>query len=690
MNLIDKYELIENHLINDKNIFNNIENYIENYLNSELKILAPEYLNQSLYLNNINKLDLINNIKYFIKNYLIIIRNNFRIFVKKETFELTNLIEFLKKFILKIEYINNLIKLDTNLLNESYKLLNNLIISDSIIYIFIEKQVINFNKNIKEFLFLIKKLDLLYNNDMYIKMIKLFGNIYKKNIINTEELPIPINYKLIQKLYNTIKYSNIIYNNYKFIKENIIELEIPIFELILEDLIKIIKFNSLIEIEYTLYNTWYYIINIKKYDFEEKNNLIMNICDEIIYKCSNDINNIDELKIIIKFDKYLRNLYLLNPIKINKYNIFINKIIKLIKILLNDEEYIIFINNYINELVINNNVDIAITLLNIFNNYTINIDQFINTYYYLLIKRLTNNYNLKNENNFLNYINAELTLLKILAEQFNINKFIYKLKKVVYDTNKSYFENNEFIKLSSKLLNNELNSLSVLTTSYDNWNINICDCVINSSILDTIKETQLGKYLKYYELYYTQKNNNIILNWIPSFGEIIIIYLDQELKMLPIQFMIVEMFTNVDSIPLNDIINSKILSNYSEKIKTDIINSIIISNLFIIENDNIIISKSNDIKNNLIEIFLNTSEYINIWEKQKENELAYSRFEIINTVINHTVKIIPKNKNELFELIKDKIKVFKLNNELFNKSIDYLITMDYIILNDKNEYQKLF
>jgi len=158
--------------------------------------------------------------------------------------------------------------------------------------------------------------------------------------------------------------------------------------------------------------------------------------------------------------------------------------------------------------------------------------------------------------------------------------------------------------------------------------------------------------------------------------------------MLPIQFMIVEMFTNIDEININEIIKSKILLNYSEKFKMDIINSIIISGLLIIKEDSILISKNLNITNfDLIDVFMNTSEYPNIWEQMKETELVHSREEITNCVINHILKTTSKTKSELFEMTKKDILVFKLNEEIFEKSLKYLIEMDYIILNEKDLYE---
>ena len=681
MSLHDKYGIIENHLINLDVQANTsiLENYFENYLYSDIKILAPSYIDQSIYFNKINIPDLIVNIQSLIKDSLIQRRNNIRSFIKKERFELSDLIKLLKGFIIKIKYIKNIIGVNSLILENSILQLNNIIISDSLILIFIEDQVISFNKEIKELLLFIKKLSLICNNDIYIKMIKLIGGMYKKQIINTDELPIPQNIRRIQKINNAIKYYHQINNNYLFINKEIVELNFPIFKLILENLIEIIQSNSLAEIDYTINKLWSYIINIKKYNFDD---LMLTISNEIINRCSNSINNIDDLKIIIKFNKYFSELNKSN----NKHNIFIAKISNSIINYFNNETKIInFINEFINDSILNNQISDAITAI-IISNIINNLDVFINIFYDLLIKRLTNKMNLTNDTDFKKYIEIEK---EIVIQLSNLKRKcnLYKINKVISDTTNSFNENILFNNLSKRLLNKKV---SVITTSYNNWNINQTEGIINTKILDQINNTQLGKYLKYYDLFYMEKHDNKrIINWFLHFGEINITYLNQNLLMFPIQFAIVEMFNERDQIPFQEIISSKILINYSDKFKNDIINSIIISGLFIIENDDIILSKASDIKNNLIEIFLNTSEYPNIWEQLKERELAHSREEIVNTVINHLIKTCPKEKSELYSLVKKNIKLFKLEEELFNKSLKYLIEMDYIRLND-NKYEKYF
>lgn len=690
MTLHDKYGIIENHLVNEdiKTVTGKIENYFENYICSDIKVLIPEYIDQSIYFNKINIEELKVNIQSFIKDYLIQRRNNIRNFIKKELLGLSDITKFLKNFISKVQSISNLFKTDMTLLQNSNSMLNNFIISDSIILFFIEEQVISFNKDIKELLLFIKSLDNLCFDDMYIKIIRLFGSIYKKKFIGNDELPIPINFRRMQKLNNTIKYYHTINNYYSFIKQNIIELNFPIFKLILENLIEIIKHNSLEEIEYTLSNSWSYIQSIKNYKFDDKENLITIMSNELINRCSS-LNTIKDVEVILKINKFSSQLIKTSTIY-DKHNILMSKmsesIINYFKPDDNELKVTGFINHFINDAIIDNNINHAVSAIIIIGTIK-NTDVFINHYYNLLVKRLMNKINLLTICEFEEYIYKEKCMINYLTKIKN-NLLLHKFNKVINDTLTSFYENNEFNNSSNELLKTKL---SVITTSYNNWGINQNEGVIDHNILNLIKNTELGKYLKYYELYYIEKHNKTrIINWFPHFGEINITYLNQKLKMLPIQFMIVEMFTDVDQLPIHEIIKSKILINYSDKFKTDILNSIIISGLFIMKENNLILSKSDLIKNDLIEIFLNTSDYPNIWEQQDKNELAHSRKEIVNTIINHIIKISSKNKSDLYNLVTKEITLFKLDNEIFEKSLNYLIDMDYIILNEKNEYEKLF
>ena len=141
--------------------------------------------------------------------------------------------------------------------------------------------------------------------------------------------------------------------------------------------------------------------------------------------------------------------------------------------------------------------------------------------------------------------------------------------------------------------------------------------------------------------------------------------------------MVVEMFNNVNSVDLDNVQNAIFFSNYSHKFRNDIIGSLISSGMFRLESiyglnsgkndrtimvlqscfaqlDNRVLLNSNTINNNFIEIFLNTSDYKNIWENNRREEIVHTREEITSTVINHLLKINSKPLfyDELFTFVK--------------------------------------
>ena len=103
MSLYDKFKIIENHIQNEDKpkIISKIDNYFENILISDTHVLVSDYINQVVWFDNINSDDF-SSINIHVKNYLIERRNNMRIFIKKDSFEFSNLNKFLKKFIIKI------------------------------------------------------------------------------------------------------------------------------------------------------------------------------------------------------------------------------------------------------------------------------------------------------------------------------------------------------------------------------------------------------------------------------------------------------------------------------------------------------------------------------------------------------------------------------------------------------------
>ena len=151
---------------------------------------------------------------------------------------------------------------------------------------------------------------------------------------------------------------------------------------------------------------------------------------------------------------------------------------------------------------------------------------------------------------------------------------------------------------------------------------------------------------------------------------------------------ILEMFENNNNIPIKDIINLNILSNYSDNFKNNIINSLVISNILLLDNNKLILNDNSNFDSNIIDIFFNQSDYLTIIEKNRYDELIHSREEITYTHINKALKNNKMSYEKLFNTILKSIKVFLLDADIFDKSLKYMIENDYIkYISD--EYEKI-
>lgn len=684
MSIYDKFEIIENHLKSEdkKNILIKIENYFENFMSSDIKVLVSDYINQFIWFEGINIENFSINIDSQLKNYLIQRRNTMRTFIKKENFELSHLNKFLKKFISKLEYLNNIIKSpDNRIIKEGIKQLINLIISDSFILMFIEEQISSLNKHligeIQTLVTLVKELSKYDNFETFNKIIMTFANIFIKQIVEMEELPLPENIKRIQKLNDNMKYCQQVNEYFSFMSKDINQINQQIYTLIIENLADIVKNNSLDEIEYVFANVWNDIKLIIKTKFHEKDELLNNISTEIINLIDRTIKskNSDDTFKIINVLKYADNI--LNQ---STHKEIINQ---KISSTLSSEDFMEIIQIHIDSLIRESNEKDVIKILN----FVVNVKDktiFISKYYEYLVKRL-----LEKISDFNIIPNEYIVTEKLVFNYLKINfgdKLVYKLNKVIVDTELSFIDNFNFNELNKDDIDIKM---TVITTSFNNWDVNQIEGVLNKNMVETIQNTQLGKHLmkyqKYYELNYFNKRS---LNWFPHFGEVNITYLGKEIKLLPIQFIVLEMFNDVNRLQVKDIINSHLFSNYASKFTNDIIGSLISSGLFNINNDWMILTLSDNFNTNLIEIFFSTSDYANIWEQRRKDELVLTREEIICANINHQIKTRTLTKTQLFDSLVKVINVFELDKVIFNKVLEQMCKMDYIKVNGEF-YEKI-
>jgi hypothetical protein len=632
-----------------------IKKYFNDFLLLKKRSIFSDYIHNYLLNKELCKefQDIINVISDIIISYLYNIKKEINTNIKHNNFSIYKLNDIVENYYNDISYISNII--DDNI----YKLLLNHFVS----IILTDNYVLHFLSNT------FKHMENEYHDDIILlfknieKITKNHSNIYNIiinkisyifiNFIDSKETYISElnNIKIIYELnYNIKKVLEI--NNYFFmIKHNINNILGP---LLYNKLLYIIKNNSIAEIAYTFKNLWYDISNI----YNKSNNLSL-ITQNIILllKTNNDFKDIVNILDII----------------ITSYSLFNdNHTLDIIYSILNDKfesnDLLYDIMNYYYK----NNINQYLNLLNIFININ-NKDYIINNHFLLLLEKLFNNYDIKKS--IVKLIDEEKCLFYFLCNKLKNKQTLYfnKIKNLINDIELSYNYNLEY------------NNVNIIITSYENCNINYEEGYINSNILKHNENTQLNNLLIEYNNYYTNCNyESKSLTWYLHYGEIDITYNNKNIKLLPIQFLILELFDENDSIPINEINNLEFLSNYNLSLKNKIIRSLIDSNLLYINDNNLILNTNTNFETDLIEIYMNIFNN-NISYK---TNFVISRDDITKTNINHILKTKTLSYDDLYFNTSYNIKIFKLNKEIFDKAIEYLVNMDYIIL-ENNKFIKL-
>jgi hypothetical protein len=714
MSILDKFSIIENHVTkSNTDCIKKLENYFDNYINTHTKVIIPDYIKQLVWFNKFDIKIIYESVKSILQNFLMQRRANIRISIKKDSFTLTSLNVFINNFLDKLEYLNHILN-NSDIVNFGIDQLSNIIVFDSIIVIFIEKEIIDFNpdnlKNIQTLITIVKSFNstksltidvltikneifesnkikpikksckckhiankpkiLVQNNSYYNNLLKIFSNIYKKNYINDQDSPLPIHIKRINKLNESINYCYNIKHYYKFLEneDDNEKLSQPLIEVIIENLFLILRNNSVKEIELVFNNIYKSLNNLI---FDKLDSSYINskqICNEFL-GLIDKINKNNNEDILIFIDLIC---------KINILNDYSIKTVLYKKLATIIETNQLLINKIIDKISQNiiNNIDNNNDNIIIFMSTCKNTDIFLTKYYQKLIERLLNQFTKKNISKYIKY---EKDLAYKLSLYFSSN-IIHKINKVINDIEISY--NNNFF-----------DNLIVACTSPSYWDINQNEGIINNNMINNMPNTILSYYMKQYSnIYSTFYNDKRVLNWFPHFGEVNITYLNKKLKMLPIHFMVLELFTNVNSLTLETVQKSIFFKNYSPKFINDVIFSLVLSNVLKVK-DNIIILeteiKNNNFKSNIIEIFFSTSDYASIYEEKRAHELANSREDILKANINSIIKKQSMNKNNLLQLLIKQITVFEVTDDLLNKVLIEMIKMDYIELKD-DMYSKLF
>ena len=640
---------LNRHIFNkhDINVVSLLDGYIKNILESgtitvsDINIILSQHPqlchlnifenNIKSYLKGINK-EMKAKVKYI--HFTIVALNDFLL-------EFHNKISFLLNILIKKEYINNIVNF---IIKELFKN----IITDSIIKTYIENVMLNFEykSDLHKLFEMFNNFSLLYTEKTELLEKKLWlmsiSNMYISSL-NTDILPIPHDLQRLQNFYNLILYYHKISNYLNFINDDLIVIIKTLSNKIIDDFIEIIKKNSFEDIYAVLNENVLSLITKDQY---------MNILRPEIIMLINKINN-DNFIIILKIMSKINNVFdnIFQNYK-NNINFFLNN-----KII--DKSCYPDIIKELN-VFIKDNLEIPFAFFTLIINYLQDNDLLFKLYYESFCQRV-----------FCDKVHEYDTLfIKIYVNKNNI--WYNKIKKIIDDKklckqnilytsmNSLPINYNDFVKLES------LHSMNMYESLQSTYIYEICKT--NEKLIISNKFQEMCVLLHY--------------------GEIKIDYNDKEIILLPIQYVILELFHNINELDINIIMNKEFFSHYSEKFKKDIIMSFQNSGLFKIKDNKLKLSKSIKTDINLIEIFLSNNEYFNV-SKVIEEEFVHDRIDIVKTLINHNIKLKPLSYQDLYNTCVLQNKVFTLEDDIFKKAVDYMIEHDYIELKE-NLYHKLF
>jgi hypothetical protein len=689
--LSDKFKIIENPIENltKDEVNSDIDNYIENLLLSDEKIIHADFISAiSFFHKDIDYTKIINkHLENYLKQKRLAIRNS----IKKGNFDFDTLIKIIENFSEKIIKMYNISSDELTKKNSYLQLFEQIISENSLIgFLKSELAIINDN-NTKSLSILIKKMKEITNFNPETKSYQWLLFLISSSLASTVEenfektYPVPENYQKIMNISLNAEFCKKIYDYYT-LTMSIIDINVILSSSVnlLMQQIKYIFDNCSLNIINKILKDNYYIFNIivNKIDFifdgKSIKELMTNKFFTIIDKKTKDFSssNLEALKEFTEtfqiFEKIINNSGTMREIINNKISLIFSSestqdfLIELIhqNIIGTKENALDILSN-----------DILSNILGFCSNIK-EKDKFIDKYNKYLITRMLNE----------PLINIEKIYLQNLIEKFG-DKLLLKTSKIIIDTENTLKDMNNFKNILLDKSYQHLKKLNVITSSYNNWDINQTEGIINLETRGTNLEKDnislLTKHLLcYQEFYEARYSNKRKLNWYPHFGEITFDYLEKEIKMLPIQFLIIE-YVSQNKCDKEKIINANFLVNYNKDFKQSLISSLIFGGILKLNGDDVtLVDNSELISSDFINIFFTTTNYGNIWEQKRKEELIMNRQDVISAQINHFVKQKPMLKDELFKTILLNIKIFELDIDLFNKTIDKMIENDYIKLED--------
>ena len=670
--LIDKFNCIDENKRDKKLILENLENYFENYFQNSNKVLLYDYMLQAINFNSevIYSEELYKIIFTQTEEYISSVRNNMRASIKKNLFNLdSGLNKFFIDFKTKLDFIISFT--DRHLNHTDINNLLDIIINDIYIKNFIEINIERSDDIISIYNTLKK-----YNFALQSKFIQILGDIHKKDLITKSDYPLPENLKRLYDFNTTLFKVNAILDKYVSIDVHhkwIITRYL--YESIIIDFKTIINKNNLNEINLFIKNNYLQLLKILNCGGIQSNQTVLTIKTDILLLFSqsiifNETFDIMDIIYIIDFAKQISSY------KKDSNSIIYNNIIKKIVNLpnINNKLFDILelnLRNYKND----NNFRICKIITNILINNN-NKDEFIRIYYKNLLKRLLDNYNNLSFVEFNNYILHETILYNIMKVEPTLGQAItYHISKLIND----FKESNKLKQAIKRQLSCNINSPLVSINS----EINVMEGNVSSQVIKGFN-SNLAVMLNQINTCYVDSeiiNRNKSIIWLPHFGEVTIVYMNTEIKLLPIQMLILELYTNIDFIFETELLASPYLKNYSTDFKNKLLESFVKGKLLIKVNNTYVLNNMPNFANDFISIFYSLSNMNTKWEELKEIEMVHSRQDITIANINSLLKNSKYNYQDIFKKLKEGNKLFILDDKILDESLKIMLDKDYIVFN---------
>ena len=683
----DKFAIIQNDICNLSNdeLISKLDNYFENlFFDTNQRIFHNDLIIQIIHFRK--DIDVSEIILRHLDNYLkekkLAIRNS----IKKGNFEIdSGLNSLIKSYFDKINICSYFISDNKKIMSYGLSQLYHKIITDPSLLTFLTYELSSLEKSninsIKKLTTVMKKISIVnpdtksYQWFLFIiaSSIKTImdKNINKTYPISNENYQQIINFKENLSLYQKVE------TFYSYVGIDIRIITDSITGIIWSSFIKIMNSCSSLEL--------YYLIEYNKPILKtiiatDINHSFTNQLFIFIILQEEKHKNVTNLINFIKCFQTIHELVLPSGNSRDKINAKISEIFSN-----EDSQNVLLetINKTILTEKINNLYDILYFCSNIKNK-----DIFIEKYNRMLINRLLHKPNI--------YI--ERKYYEVLYNIFG-DKLLYKTNKILTDIEYTIEDKGNFIKLSDNIKKenkifqdsvgynyNIVTVMNVVTSSYNNWDINYSEGIIPDNFVkkynnDYILLNMMYVYSEFYKLRYKNKRK---LNWYPHFGEIVFDFNEIEFKMLPIQFILLEHIYKVTIISKNELINFQIFSGYNEHFKKSIVSSLLLGGIIILEDDNIKINSDiSKITTNYIELFFTSSGYVDIWNVNREKELILSREEVLASCINHFLKKESLEKIELMFKIKKSMDLFEFTIDFLDNVIIDMITKKYIKYNQE-------